>query len=89
MFKLYLISTIGCFLGWIRFTPYISKYRWLSGLFYFIAIIALGWGSFQIANLMNTTTNSQAIILFVFYFGYLFVLTILLYYLVKYFKNEK
>lgn len=89
MLQLYLFSTIGCFLGWIRFIPLISKYKFLSGLFYFIAIITLGWCSLEITYFMNeATTDNEATKILLSYFGYLFALTILLYFLVEKIKRK-
>ncbi|ULJ64943.1 hypothetical protein [Wielerella bovis] len=89
MLKLYLFSTLGCFLGWIRFIPLIAQYKWLSGLFYFIAIITLGWCCLEITNLMNeATTDNDATKILLSYFGYLFSLTILLYFLIKKYKKQ-
>ncbi|MCG7656142.1 hypothetical protein [Wielerella bovis] len=88
MTALYLITTIGYFLGWIRLVPCIKKHKWLSCLFYIIAITTLTWGNIQITDLLsNTETNKEAFKLFISYFGYVFVLSLIFYHLVEYLKN--
>lgn len=84
MFILYIIMTIGLFLGWIRLIPCIQKKRWLSGLFIFLAFILITWSSIEISRLANTASDGESTILLSFYCGYLFMFSVIFYNLAKF-----
>lgn len=89
MFKLYLIATIACCFVIGRFAPCISKHKWLRRLFYIIGVSGMIWGNVEIIYLMdNAISNKEGIIIFLCYYGYLFILISLLYDWVEYLKKK-
>lgn len=90
MFKLYLIATIACCFGIGRFASCISKHKWLRRLFYIIAMSGIIWSNFEINYIIDKLppNDDNFMMILACYFGYIFVLIILLYCWVEYLKKK-
>ncbi|ANB90709.1 hypothetical protein MOVS_00335 [Moraxella ovis] len=71
MLTIYIIATIGLFLGWARNIPKIQQNFWLDNILLALAITILTWCCINITKMLNNMTSDNLafthIIIYIFY----------------------
>ena len=88
MVLLYIMATVGCFLGWFRMIENIGRKKWLSNILFLISTSILTLCSIEITHITNMLSFNDSIKQLLYYFSYLFILTLFLYFLVKYINKS-
>ena len=88
MVLLYIMATVGCFLGCLRMIENIGRKKWLSNILLLISTSILTLCSIKITHITNMLSFNDSIKQLLYYFSYLFILILFFYFLAKYLNKS-
>lgn len=88
MIMIYIISTLGIAIGWIKNLSIIASKPWLERMFFLISFILLTWCSIDIVSQTSHLDDDWSFIYLGCYFGYLLILSVIFYNLVNFLSKK-
>lgn len=76
MLLVYVIATLGLFIGWMKNISIVATRPWLERFFLLISMMVLTWCSLRVVNQTNRLSDNLAYIYLAYYFGYLLLLSV-------------